>query len=127
MSAAILEVEQQLKDVKEAMALRDMAVKLSTNREFRKLIIEGFIETETNRLMVCAGDVRFKKEDREQMMGQALAGGHLKRYLNYIQMLGDNAERSIPEAEQTLAELRAEETDRPADLDDDHNEGYLAS
>ena len=126
MSAAILEVEQQLKDARDAMALRDMAVKLSTNREFRKLIIEGFIQTETNRLMVCAGDVRFKKEDRDQMMESALAGGHLKRYLNYIQMVGDNAERSIPEAEQTLAQIRSEEQDGNFQADVDHNEGYLS-
>lgn len=120
------QLEQQLKSAKEGIARRDMALKLSSNREFRKLILDDFIVTEVSRLMGVAGDPSVSKEDREIANDMAKAGGHLKRFLSVTVQRGALFDRDVVDLEIELAEARGETVEQPEQAADvDHAEGYL--
>lgn len=104
-------LEQQLKDAKELVARRDLALRLGQNRDFRKLILEDFIITEASRLVAQSADPVLSAKEQQDALNMAQAGGHLKRYLSMMVMMGNSAESSIPDIEQALIEVRSEGDD----------------
>lgn len=115
---AVAGLEKQLTDSKSLMEVRDLAIKLSSNREFRKLILDGFCGTEAARLVHQSADPALDELQRSDALNMAQAGGHLRRYLSMAIKMGDNAEASIKDLEEALADARAE-----PDEDELQNEG----
>lgn len=105
------QLEQQLKNAKELVARRDLALRLSQNHDFRKLILEDFILTESARLVAQSADPALDDKMQKDAMSMAQAGGHLKRYLSMMVRMGDTAEDDIVQIEATMAELRQEGED----------------
>lgn len=99
-------LEQQLGANKFAVEMRDMAIKLSENREFRKLILEGFCEKECARYARESGDPSLTAEQRQDALNMAQAAGHLKRFLSVIFVTGNTAQNQISEIEFALEEIR---------------------
>jgi hypothetical protein len=119
-------LENQLKDAKDLIDRRNMALKLASNREFRKLVLEGFCEKDAARLVSEAGDPALTPQQRADAFEMAKAGGHLKRYLSACFQMGAAAERDLEELEATLAEARVEE-DAEADVaEDEETRGDLS-
>jgi hypothetical protein len=120
-------LEQQLEDNRQLMKLRDMALKLSENREFRKLILEGFCRDECARYAQLSADPALKAEERADALGMAQAAGHLRRFLSVTVRMGHTAEAQIADLEQAIEEARAEEGEEPVDnfdeADDEQVEG----
>ena len=102
-------LERDIENAKAVVAQRDMALKLSENREFRKLIIEGFLRDEAARYVHISTDPSLSAQDRADALASAQAAGHLKRWLNAIIRMGDAAASGLVEAEQALDEMRAAE------------------
>jgi hypothetical protein len=102
-------LEQQLADTKELMGRRDLAIKLSSNRDFRKLILEDFCVTEAARLVAQSADPVLDPLQRADALNMAQAAGHLKRYLSMMIRMGNTAESQIRDLEDALAEARGEE------------------
>jgi len=102
-------LEQQLKDAKELVARRDLALRLGQNHDFRKLILEDFIVTEAARLVGQSGDPALDPLQRQDALAMAQAAGHLKRYLSMMVTMGNTAENSIQEIEAMLTEIRTQE------------------
>lgn len=113
-------LEQQMADIKVLMERRDLAVKLSSNRDFRKLILEDFCTVEAARLVHQSCDPALDPLMRADALNMAQAGGHLKRYLSMMIRMGDSAEKSIADLEDHLTQARAEE-----DAQDEDQEGTL--
>lgn len=113
-------LEQQLADTKVVMDRRDLALKLSSNRDFRKLILEDFCTTEAARLVSQSADPALNPLQRADALNMAQAAGHLKRYLSMMIMMGDNAENSVGSLEDALAQARADE-----DVEIEDQEGTL--
>jgi hypothetical protein len=111
-------LENQLENAKTLLERRNMALKLSSNREFRKLVLEGFCEKECARLVCESADPALGLQERADALAMAQAGGHLRRYLSACFQMGAVAERDIPEIEDALAQARAE-ADGTGDEDDD--------
>jgi hypothetical protein len=109
MSDEVKGLEQQLANTKVLMERRDLAIKLSNNRDFRKLILEDFCVTEAARLVQQSGDPALDVQQRADALNMAQASGHLKRYLSMMIRMGDTAEKSIPDLEDALSEARADE------------------
>lgn len=105
----VAQLEQQLKDAKELVAVRDLALKLGQNFEFRKLILEDFIVNEAARLVAQSADPNLDEVGQKAALGMAQAAGHLKRYLSFIVVRGNTAEADIPVIENALVEARVEE------------------
>lgn len=102
-------LEQQLKDNKDLVARRDLALRLSQNSDFRKLILEDFCVTDTARLVGQSADPALDALQRADALNMAQASGHLKRYLSMMVTMGNTAARDIPAVEEALVDARNEE------------------
>lgn len=101
-------LEHQIENAKAVVAQRDLMIKLSANREFRKLIIEGFCRDEAARFVHLSTEPGLNEQDRADSLATAQAAGHLKRWMNAIIMMGNRAEGDIIQCNETLEELRQE-------------------
>lgn len=118
-------LEQQLDGAKKLLDFRRMALKLSQNREFKKLILEEFCVNEAARYVQNSANPALGAEERADSLGIAQASGHLKRWLSVTVQMGARAEHEILELEEALAEARAEEDGEEiedADLEDQSDE-----
>ena len=115
----IQDLEQGIKDAEELIARRQMALKLSDNREFRKLILEDYCVTEAARLVQLSADPALDHRQRDDALAMAQATGHLKRYLSMMVQMGYTAERELPQLHAQLDETRNIEM-----TDDDDDDGF---
>jgi hypothetical protein len=113
-------LESQLETAKELIDRRNLALRLSNNRDFKKLILEDFCVKEAARLVSESGDPVLDPQQRADALAMAQAAGHLRRFLSMTFQMGASAAGDIEDLEEALAEARAE-----SDNDDNstQNEG----
>lgn len=117
----VTQIEQQIEAAKPLIAQRDKALRLTNNRDFRDIILDGFCVQECARYAQLSGDPSLSPADQANALAMAQAAGHIRRYLQVICRMGDTAEHEIKVANEMLDEIRA--------LDDgegDTAEGYGA-
>lgn len=105
---AVSGLEKQLEDSKSLIKLRDMAIKLYSNPEFKELIIDGFCLKDCARFAQESGDPALNAEQRADALGMAQAAGHLRRFLSTTVVMGNNAANQIPALEEAIVEARQE-------------------
>ena len=108
MTGTVEELEQHIKHLQERVEIRDMALKLETNREFRKVILDEFCTTECARYAQASADPMLSAEQRADALALAQAAVHLRRYLSVILQMGNRANADIVEAQEAIAEARRE-------------------
>lgn len=101
-------LEGQLSDAKEMVERGIAARKLASNREFRKLVLDGFCKEDCARFAAQSGDPALDPQQRADAIAMAQAGGHLKRFLSATIQMGETAAREIGDIEQELEEARVE-------------------
>jgi hypothetical protein len=111
------QMEAQKDQAKELVELRDLAIRLSNNREFKKLIRDHWMVVEAARYVQISADPSLKAEERADARAMAQATGHLKRWLSVTIRMGNIAEDEINGLDEALAEVRAAEA---AALPDDN-------
>lgn len=104
-----VQIENEISHYKGLVAMRDALLKLETNREYKKLFLEGLFKDEPARLVKIAKDPRLTDEGREEVEGMFYAISYLHQYLHKIVMEGMAAENAITEAEEYLADLETVE------------------
>lgn len=102
-------LEKQREDAKELLARRELALKLSHNPEFKKLILQEFCINECARYAQSSGDPALNAEQRADALALAQSAGHLRRWLSVIVTMGNNAERAMPELDDAIEQARQEE------------------
>lgn len=105
----IQDLETEIAAAKELKERREIALRLSTNADFKKLVLDEYFVTEAARLVQLSADPALDHDQRNDALEMAKATGHFKRYLSMIVQMGAHAERQLPEMEIALDELRAEE------------------
>lgn len=105
----VKELEKQLDDIQGLKRRGEQATRLASNKDFRALILDGFCRDDAARLVQASADPFLDAAQRADSLGMAQASGHLKRFLSMQIVMGNSAERSIPEVEEALAEARADE------------------
>lgn len=115
-------LESQLERNRELIERRNLAIKLSSNRDFRRLILEDFCVKEAARLVGESADPVLDPKQRADALAMAQAGGHLRRFLSMMIQMGAVAERDMPDLEEALSEARAE-ADTPETDNDTQDEG----
>lgn len=118
------QLEQQRRDNEEMIAKRDLALKLSTNREFKKLILDGFLVEDCARYAQLSADPSLNAEQRADALGLAQAAGHLKRYLSVVVQMGHRGEAENIKLDEAINEARLEE-EAEAALDNQPEAGEL--
>lgn len=106
---SVIALEQQLNKSKQSVELRNLALKLSENPEFKKIILEEFCVKECARYAQLSADPTLSAEDRANSLALAQAAGHLKRYLSVLVRMGDVAESDLSNLEDQIEIARAEE------------------
>ncbi|WP_027854448.1 hypothetical protein [Marinobacterium litorale] len=105
-------------NIKEAERMADLArsvKRLRSNRDFKKIIMEGYFENEPVRLVMLKSDPQFQSEERQQALLKEMDGiGSLRNYLQTILTMGNMAEKEIADSEQELELMRAEEAEGDA-------------
>jgi hypothetical protein len=104
----VLALEKQLQTAKQLAARREMALKLSDNREFKQLILKDFCVEECARYAQASADPALTAEQRTDALALAQAAGHLRRFLSVVVQMGVTAKNEIPQIEVAIEELRQE-------------------
>lgn len=102
-------LEKQEADAKQLLERRQMALRLYTNRDFRKLILDGFCLNDAARYAQLSADPMLTKEQQTDSLNLAQASGHLKRFLSVTVQMGNGAEDELANLAEALAQARAEE------------------
>lgn len=103
----IQQAELSLQEAKRLVGLKEQALRLSQNKDFQDLILNGYFVDEAARLTHLLGDAALP--DHQSYVLQDLHGiASFKRYMSKIVQLGVIAENEITVVEQTLDELRSE-------------------
>lgn len=106
-------IELSIEEAKKIVAKRDMALKLAGNREFKKLVLEGYLKDEAARLVGISADASVKEHWGD--IHSAINGiSHFQQYMRTIKQMGDIAERELAEQVDTLEELRELEAEGEA-------------
>lgn len=114
-------LEQQLSDAKQQMERAKSAIRLYSNKDFRKLIIEGFCRDDSARFVAQSADPALSLEQQKDALNLAQAGGHLRRFLSAQVQLGATAERELADLEAELDEARVE-AETPATSEDEEQD-----
>lgn len=105
----IEEIEISIEQAKSTISTMESLLKLTKNRDFKKVVLEGYFEKEASRLVLLKADPSLQKdEDQNQIMNQINAIGYVRQYFNTIMQLGRMAERSLEADENTREELLGE-------------------
>jgi hypothetical protein len=107
--------EAQLESAKQKVAFRDAIIKLMDNREFRKVVREGFMVTAAADYARESGNPAINERQRADALALAQAPGHFKRWLNAQLMMGDNAQSEIVEIEEVMEAIRSGTYDEEAE------------
>ena len=105
----VAELEAQKDELKAAVDRRDSALKLSKNRDFRKLILEFFCRDECARYVHTSLDPNLSDKERADALALAQASGHLKRFLSVVMQMGNSAEGTIRDIDTAIEVARIEE------------------
>ena len=104
----VLALEQQLNKSKRLVELRDLALNLSKNPDFMKLILDEFCVKECARYAQLSSDPSLGAVERADSLALAQAAGHLKRWLSVTVRMGDVAEADQPNLEEQIEIARQE-------------------
>lgn len=110
--------------LKKNVALRDAIHRLTSNRDFRKVIDQEYLVTNCARLVGQAADLSHTREEREDALELAKGAGVLKNWLSITIRIGDMSEQELREFEANAEEIEQEFLDREAE---EHEEEDNAS
>lgn len=99
-------LEYQRNGMAKLIEQRDAAIRLSKNRDFKTLILEGFMVEEAARYVHASADPMLPPNERADALALAQASGHLKRYLSVVTRMGDDAASQLPHIDEAIEEER---------------------
>lgn len=104
----IRQIEITVEELKKLVDRKTLLQKLESNREFRKIILDGYFKDEAARLVAISADPAHEKS-WDSIRKEIEAISCLRQYLRNIHTIGGVAERELAENTEALEELRAHE------------------
>jgi len=102
------EIEVGIADARESVKLRDMVLKLTNNREFKKIITEGYFKEEAVRLVMAKANFALDEKTQEDISKRINSIGYLTQYLNATIRHGNSMEVELASYEEELAQAEKE-------------------
>jgi hypothetical protein len=103
----IKNVEISIDSAKEAIKMADALNRLHKNKDFKRVILEGYLREHPAQLAILSADPEMATPDRQAHVSRLFTGiGALAKYFDQIFTTGDRMEYEIEQAEATLDELR---------------------
>ncbi len=105
----IQEIEVNIKEAQQIVELGKAMERLRNNRDFKKVVMEGYFEKEAVRLVHLKADPAMQDEVRQKaILSQMDAIGNLNQYFETVFHRANLATKAIAADEETIDELRAE-------------------
>lgn len=105
-------IELSIKHAKKAVDLMKSVERLSKNRDFKAVFLDGLFEQEAIRLVMLKGDPNMQGEDDQKEILKQMDGiGSVRQYLSAVMQMGRMAEKAIQEDEETREAILAEDID----------------
>lgn len=96
-------LEVTIKEAKKKIAKRNCLERLTKNKDFKTVVLEGFFEQEAIRLVHAkASPVCDSPESQASILSQIDAIGNFRAYLGLIMQEGNMAERAVGQHEEEL-------------------------
>lgn len=106
----IQEIELNISHARKIVDVGDSFERLRNNRDFKKVIQEGYFEQEAIRLVHLKSDQNFQTPERQQsIVSQIDAIGALNQYFQTVFHKSALARKAIESDEETRDEILAEE------------------
>jgi len=106
------EIQEIELNIKQAQAFVDAGKaleRLQSNRDFKKIVMEGYFKEEAIRLVHLKGDFSQRHAPEQEMIAKDMHGiAAMNQYFNMVFARADHAERAIEADENTLDEMRSE-------------------
>lgn len=107
---SIQEVDKEIAAIQEAIRLSESLERLSSNRDFKLLVTEGYLSKEALQLLYRKAEPVMQNPDAQKALTSQLDSiGHFHQYLARVKQDGETARRHLFEAEQTRETLLLEE------------------
>lgn len=103
----IQQIEITIEQAKKLIERKNQIEKLTSNREFRKVILDGYFVDEAARLAGISGDPLHAR-DHDDILLSLQAISKLRLFLQNQIRMGEVAERELNEHYEVLDEARAE-------------------
>ena len=105
------EISLELEQAEKLVAQRDRLELLYKDKNFIELIMNGYIQEESTRLVLLKADPGMSSEaDQKRIEHSIIAIGNFYSYLNSVRNLGNMAESSIQDMKETTADILAEDS-----------------
>lgn len=99
-------LDRNIKEAKKVVELSEALTRLASNRDFRKVIEEGYFEKEAIRLVHLKADPNMQTgEYQAKIVKDIDAIGSLSQFFVTIKQMANVASRSVEADEETRAEL----------------------
>ena len=106
------QIEISDNQAKEMIFKMESLLKLTKNRDFKKVIEEGYFEKEASRAVLLKADPNMQDAEAQKSLdNQIIAIGYLRQYFTTIMQLGRMAEQEVKANESTREEILAEQLD----------------
>jgi len=104
------QIEVSIESAKEVIALLDTFKRLENNKDFNKIILDGYFKDEASRLVLLKSDPSMDDDKSQKALDNAIISvGGLRQYFSQIYQMGMIAERSLEQDIATQTELMSEE------------------
>lgn len=109
-SDLIQEVEVSIEECKRIVDIRDSLNRLMKNKDFCKVIEEGYLREEAVRLVCAKASPSLQSEEMQRRIIRDIdAIGSFNQYLSTIMQTGYQADKTLEDAQETLQELLKED------------------
>lgn len=106
----VQEIEKNIKLAKKLVDLGNAVERLRQNRDFKAVVLDGYLAQEAIRLVHLKSAPEFQTPERQSsILSQIDAIGGFTQYLNTVVQQGAAASKSIAADEEAVAEILAEE------------------
>lgn len=105
----VLQLENNIRESKKLVDIGESLDRLYNNRDFKKVILEGFFEKEAVRLVHLKGDANMQSADSQKsIVGQMDAIAALAQYFATVRFKANMAVKAIASDEEARDELNQE-------------------
>jgi len=107
---ALEQIELSIGQAKANIEKMEALQRLTANKDFEKIVLEGYFEKEASRLVLLKAEPAVQGADEQSQINKSIdAIGYVRQYFNTIMQFGRMSERALLEDEKTREELLSEQ------------------
>jgi len=111
-NSTVKAIEENIRKSKQVVEAGAALERLMTNRDFKKVILEGYFEQEAIRLVHLKSDQNFQSPDMQRsIIAQMDSIGNVHQYLNLVLFKASQASKNILADEEARDEILTEAAD----------------